>query len=123
MPWIFLILASCCEVLWFYCIGYLNQFSFKDLVTFEFVKHPESSWVIVALAGYIIFGIANVIFFSKAIQKIIPSIAFAVWTGLALAGITIADFFVKDVNFNIVQILSIVCILTGIIGIKAVNRD
>jgi len=123
MPWIFLILASCCEILWFYCIGYLNQFSFKDLVTFKFITHAESSLVIVALAGYIIFGVLNVVFFSKAIQKIIPSIAFAVWTGLALAGITIADFFIKDVNFNLIQILSILSILAGIIGIKAVNRD
>lgn len=123
MQWIFLILASCCEILWFYCIGYLNQLSFKDLYTLAFLRMDNALLLIVAILGYIVFGIANVIFFSKAIQKISASVAFAVWTGLALAGITVADFFIKDVHFNIIQILSIISILIGIIGIKSVSKS
>jgi quaternary ammonium compound-resistance protein SugE len=118
MHWIFLILASCCEVLWFYCVGYLNKFSFKDLYTFSFIHSPQWMWILSSILGYGLFGVANVVFFSKAIQKISPAIAFAVWTGLALVGISLIDFFWKDIHLNFIQIASIVLILAGIIGIK-----
>lgn len=118
MNWIFLIMACCCEILWFYCIAYLNNFTFKALYTFSFVGSSHSFWVILSLVGYIVFGIVNMLLFAKAIQKIPPAIAFAVWTGLALVGISILDVVFKEIKLNYMQIASIILILIGIIGVK-----
>lgn len=120
MRWIYLILASCCEVMWLYCVAYLNKLSWDQLSSFSFVDHENSTWVFASIIGYIVFGIANVIFFAKAIVRIPASIAFAVWTGLALVGVTVLDFVWKDIRFNYIQLLSIVLILGGIIGIRTV---
>ena len=121
MRWIFLILASCCEVMWLYCVAYLNKLSWEQLSSFSFVNEDNGGWVIASIIGYAGFGIANVILFAKAIAKIPASVAFAVWTGLALVGVTIIDFLWKDISFNYLQLVSIVLILVGIIGIKTVS--
>lgn len=118
MQWLFLILASCCEVLWFYCIAYLNHLKFRDLFTLDFLRSDNWAWILVAIIGYAAFGVANMIFFSKAIQKISPAIAFAVWTGLALVGIAIMEAFLEDIRLNYWQGISILFILIGIMGIK-----
>jgi quaternary ammonium compound-resistance protein SugE len=71
-----------------------------------------------SLAGYIGFGIANMLFFVKAIQKIPASIAFSIWTGLALTGITLVDGLFIHIELSIAQIISIFLILVGVIGLK-----
>lgn len=121
MRWIYLIFASCCEVMWIYCVAYLNKLSWTQLSTFSFLNQENSALILLSIAGYIGFGIANVILFAKAVAKISPSIAFAVWTGLALVGIATVDFLWKDIRFNYLQVISIVLILGGIIGIKTVS--
>lgn len=73
-----------------------------------------------SILGYIGFGIANMLFFAKAIQKIAPAIAFSVWTGLALVGITVMDVILMDISFNYWQTISITLILAGIAGVKIV---
>ena len=120
MRWIYLILASCCEILWFYCIAYLNQFTFKDLYTFSFIGSDNRMLIMGAILGYIVFGVVNMLFFAKAIQKIAPAIAFAVWTGLALVGITVTDVLLTNIPINSWQVISISLILAGIIGIKLI---
>jgi len=118
MSWVYLILASILEICWFYCISYLNRNSFKELYTFSFLE-KEGGWLtLVALVGYVVFGVMNAIFFTKSIQKINASVGFAVWTGLALAGISILDALFFQVHFSITQLSSILLILVGVIGIK-----
>ena len=121
MQWIFLILASCCEICWFYCIAYLNKLSWKELSTFSFMQSDNWYWILTAIVGYAAFGVANMVFFAKAIQKIAPAIAFAAWTGLALAGITISDMVWKEMGLNLWQGLSILSILAGIVGVKILS--
>lgn len=118
MQWLFLILASCCEVLWFYCIAYLNHLKFRDLYTLSFLQSDNWLWILLAIIGYAAFGVANMIFFSKAVQKIAPAIAFAAWTGLALVGITLMEATFQDIQLNYWQGISMLFILIGIIGIK-----
>lgn len=118
MRWIYLILASCCEIAWFYCIGYLNQLTFRELYTFSFLQKEDVYLTIVAVVGYILFGIANMLLFMKAIQKIPASIAFSIWTGVALVGITIIDGLFLNINLTVQQIGSIALIIIGVIGLK-----
>ncbi len=121
MQWLFLILASCFEILWFYCIAYLNNLKFSDLYTLSFLRSDNWILVLLAIAGYAAFGVANMVFFSKAVQKISPAIAFAVWTGVALLGITTIDAVLQDIQINLWQWISIVSVLIGVIGIKMVT--
>jgi quaternary ammonium compound-resistance protein SugE len=118
MRWIYLILASCCEIAWFYCIGYLNKLTFRELYTFSFLQKEDVYLTIVAVVGYILFGIANMLLFMKAIQKIPASIAFSIWTGVALVGITIIDGLFLNINLTVQQIGSIALIIIGVIGLK-----
>ena len=74
--------------------------------------------IIGAILGYIVFGVANMVLFAKAIQKVAPAIAFSVWTGLALTGITLTDVILKEIPFNYLQAISIALILAGIVGVK-----
>lgn len=118
MRWLFLILASCCEIGWFYSIRYLNHLSFEQIYKFHFLDDENAIGVIIALIGYVLFGILNIIFFAKAIQKIPASVAFAVWTGFALLGSTMIDVFVLKEDITFTQELCVLCILVGIVGMK-----
>ncbi len=122
MHWIFLILAAVCEMLWFYCIAYLNKYTFNELISLSFLEEPNGWWTVASIAGYAILGVANMVLFAKAIQKIVPSIAFAVWTGLALAGITLSDGLIRNIPFSWTQITSICLIILGVIGLKFLSK-
>lgn len=118
MPWLFLILASLCEICWLYCIQYLGNTSFQSLITFQFLQ-KENSWLIItALLGYAGFGIANVLLFSMSMKKIPASTAFGVWTGLALCGSTLIDAYLLGHHFTMEQGIFMVLICGGILGMK-----
>lgn len=123
MHWIFLILASICEMLWFYCIAYLNNLSFKEIAQKQWMTDPNGWWTIAAIIGYAGFGVANMVFFAKSIQKIAPGIAFAVWTGVALVGITLSDAVFRGVHMSLQQIISISLILIGVVGLKFYSKQ
>jgi multidrug transporter EmrE-like cation transporter len=119
----FLILAAICEMLWFYCIAYLNQFTIEEIMHLD-LHHTQHGWLILgALAGYAGFGVANMVFFAKSIQKIAPAVAFSVWTGLALVGITLCDGLFRGVELYWAQIMSILLILTGVMGLKFYSKQ
>jgi quaternary ammonium compound-resistance protein SugE len=80
-------------------------------------------WVLGAIAGYAGFGVANMLFFAKSIRKIAPAVAFAVWTGLALVGITLCDGLFRGVELYWPQIGCILLILTGILGLKFYSKQ
>lgn len=121
MQWLFLILASICEICWLYCIRYLNNVSFESLVSLSFVQHPNSGWIIASLAGYAGFGVANVFLFSLAMKKIPASTAFGVWTGIALCGSTLVDAYLLKLDFTVAQGIFMILICAGIIGLKVTS--
>jgi quaternary ammonium compound-resistance protein SugE len=67
---------------------------------------------------YILFGVGNIIFFSKAMNDIPASVAFACWMAVALVGVKLIDTFVLKVPFSMPHLLFIGLILVGIIGLK-----
>ncbi len=118
MHWLFLVLASICEIGWVYCIRYMNQLSMKELMTLE-VFFKNNGWLaIIAIVGYAGFGIANVILFSAALKKIPASAGFGIWTGLAILGNTIIDHWILGVDFSILQGLFAFILLVGILGMR-----
>lgn len=118
MRWLFLILASVCEICWFYCISYLNQVTVGELLDFSFINRGNAGLIALSVVGYAGFGVANIILFAKALQKIPAAIAFSVWSGLALAGMTLFDGLLMHVQLNFYQLGSIGLIIIGVIGLK-----
>jgi len=119
MAWIYLFIASLCEIVWTFCIKFL---SFKEIGTIKwlrFFEEPAKNLLILApLGGYLAFGGANIVFFSMAIKQIPASTAMAVWLGVALIGVKLVDIFVFKQPYNIQQFVFFGLILIGVIGLK-----
>lgn len=110
MAWVFLFIASVMEVGWMYSLKFID---FAALKRFSFTV--EFITVALPLIGYILFGLANIYFFSLALKTIPTATAFAIWTVTALAGIKLIDiwFFkepskISDYFFLLLAIISIV---------------
>lgn len=118
MHWLYLILASVCEICWLHCIRYMNQLSLDELLTLK-AFYKEDGWMaILAITGYAGFGIANVILFSAALKKIPASAGFGIWTGLAILGNTAIDHWVLGIHFSKMQGLFALLLFIGILGIR-----
>lgn len=119
MSWIYLIIASLFEICWIYSLKYLK---WGDLVKINLLKLnqiPEEFLVSVfAFIGYIVFGVANVTFFSLALKHISASFAFAVWMAVSLIGSRIIDIAVYKEPYSHTQLFFMVVIVAGVIGLK-----
>lgn len=71
------------------------------------------------LITYIVFGLANVVFFTAATKTIALSTAFGVWLGLALVGIMIIDILYFKVAVSFTQLIFMSMIILGVVGLKA----
>jgi quaternary ammonium compound-resistance protein SugE len=121
IPWLFLLLASCCEICWIYSLKY---FKWATLLSFKFsllFTSKENLLLLVPGFGYILFGVGNIIFFSKAMHKIPASTAFAAWMAVALVGVKLVDTFALKTPVSMMQLVFIGFILIGIIGLKLVQ--
>lgn len=120
-PWLYLFLASVCEICWLYCIRQLNGFDPRTIMSGEIFMTSEGLVNLAAIAGYAGFGICNVLLFSMALKKIHASMAFAVWTGVALAGTTLIDAFWLSLDFTAEQGIFTSLIVIGVIGLRFVS--
>jgi quaternary ammonium compound-resistance protein SugE len=118
MHWLFLILASVCEICWLYCIRYMNQLSINELLSLEVFSKDDGWLAVVSIVGYAGFGVANVILFSAALKKIPASAGFGIWTGLAILGNTVIDHWVLGVDFSMLQGVFAFLLLAGILGLR-----
>ena len=69
-------------------------------------------------AGYIVFGVGNVIFFSLAMKHISATTALAAWMVLTLIGTKLAEIWFFKQPSNLYQFLYMTLILIGIVGLK-----
>ncbi|HEV7232399.1 MAG TPA: SMR family transporter [Bacteroidia bacterium] len=117
MAWLFLFIASCCEICWIYSLKFfswkkLSLFSFSNLFTLDNLA------LLLPGLGYILFGVGNIICFSKAMKSIPASVAFAAWMAVALIGVKIVDVAILKEPLSIPQIVFMLLILIGIVGLK-----
>ena len=117
--WLYLLIASVMEVCWNYSLKYTSIAKIRALDWSQFFANSTGIMTLGPAIGYVAFGVANVIFFSKALSVIPASTAFAIWMGLALVGIKIVDTLVLHEEFRWVHVVYIGFILIGIIGLKA----
>lgn len=116
--WLYLVLASVMEVCWNYSLKYTSVAKIKAIDWSQFFTSSVGITTLVPAICYVAFGVGNVFFFSKALNVIPASTAFAIWMGMALVGIKIVDTLVLKEAFQWVHVFYIGCILVGIIGLK-----
>lgn len=122
MAWLFLILASLMETAWFMCIRALRKVDFGALKQGRMEDFLGDGWALVALVGYGVFGVLNAWFLFKAMKHIPSSTAFGVWTGLALAEITLVDAWWLDLPLSLGHFVCMSLLLWGVLGLKQQDK-
>lgn len=118
MAWIYLLVASLFEIAWTFSLKFMSVKKLKAIQWRSFFNQT-SNWAILApFAGYILFGIGNIVFFSMAMKDIPASTALAVWMGTALIGVKLVELFFFKGNFDFFQFFYMALILIGIVGLK-----
>jgi len=98
--WIFLIVSSLLQIGW--------------LVS---LRETHGMTRLAPLAANAVFGFASTILLSKSLEGIPMSTAYAVWTGLSVAGTVLADLRSRS-GTGPAKIACIVLILAGATGLK-----
>ena len=120
MAWIYLIIAALFEAAWTFS---LKLFSFKDIKALPLNKYFATEGIVTLMpfVGYIVFGLANVYFFSVALKTVPTATAMAVWTAATLIFIKIAEIAFFNEKLNWFEVFFIMLITVGIIGLKVVS--
>ena len=121
MAWIYLIFAATLETCWMFSLKFLAFSKFK-LLTFQNFITSEGLSIWLPLAGYILFGIANVYFFSLAMKTIPSAIAFTIWTAMSITFIKIVEVTFFKGTVSALEIFFLAMILIGIVGLKVVSK-
>ena len=106
MHWIFLLIAAVFEVTWACSIKYANGFT---------VLIPS----IITVVGYI----ASAVFLSLAMRNMSLGTAYAIWTGIGIAGTSILGVLLFQEKLSAPQVVCIILILIGIVGLKLLAKD
>ncbi len=121
MAWIYLMLAATLETCWMFSLKFLAFSKFKSL-TFQNFFTSEGLNIWLPLAGYILFGIANVYFFSLAMKTIPSAIAFTIWTAMSITFIKIVEVTFFKGTLSALEVFFLALVLIGIVGLKVVSK-
>jgi len=115
--WIYLIIASIFEVAWIYSVKFMEfrkllKISIADIFT------KQSYHTILPILGYVVFGVGNIILFSKAMKTIPAGIAYATWMSVALVFVKVTDVTIFKQPITFLQVVFILLILIGVAGLK-----
>ncbi len=101
MQWIMLLLAGIFEVVWAIAMKYSNGFS---------VLIPS----IITAVTYIL----SAVFLALALKNLPIGIAYVMWVGFGIIGTAILGVLLFHEKLTLLQILSIILIIIGVIGLK-----
>jgi quaternary ammonium compound-resistance protein SugE len=114
-------LAATLETCWMFSLKFLAFSKFK-LLTFQNFFTSEGLNIWLPLAGYILFGIANVYFFSLAMKTIPSAIAFTIWTAMSITFIKIVEVTFFKGTLSALEVFFLALVLIGIVGLKMVSK-
>jgi len=114
-------MASICEVFWTYSLKFMVFKDLKLLRFTNFFKVHEGLPILAPFLGYLAFGFLNIVLFSQAIKTIPTATAFGVWTAATLIFLKLADTFYFHQKTSFLEVLFLILIFVGIIGLKLVN--
>ncbi len=101
MQWLILIAAGAAEVTWAAAMKYSEGFT----------KLAPS--VVTA-----VFYILSAVLLAAALKKLPLGTAYAMWTGFGIVGTTLLGIFLFKEALNLPQVICIVMILAGIVGLR-----
>ncbi len=105
MAWFYLLIAGIFEIAW--------------AVGMKFTQGFSRLWPSV---GVIVIMVLSVYFLSLATKSIPVGTAYAVWTGIGIAGTSLLGMLLFDESTSIVRILLILMILIAIVGLKLISK-
>lgn len=105
MAWVYLFVAGLFECAWAIGLKYTEGFS-KPLPT-----------VLTMIAMGISFWLLSI-----AMKTIPVGTAYAVWTGIGAVGVAIMGMFLFNESKDILRILCLLLIVSGIVGLKLVSK-
>lgn len=106
MQWIMLILAGVFEVTWACTMKYSNGFT---------VFLPS----VITVVGYI----ASAVFLAVALKHLPLGTAYAIWTGFGIIGTSVLGIFLFNEKLSVPQVICIVLIVIGIVGLKLLSKE
>jgi multidrug transporter EmrE-like cation transporter len=119
VQWIYLFIASLFEIGWIFSLKKLSFVEIKKISFQSIAQYPaDNFFILLPLLGYIVFGLANIYFFSLAMKEIPASTAFAVWMGVTLAGVKLVEVSFFKEPFRSMDIFFLALILVAIVGLK-----
>ena len=106
MRWIYLLIAGALEITWAVAMKMSNGFS---------VLMPS----IIAGVGYI----ASAVFLAIALKQLPLGTAYAMWTGMGIVGTTLLGVFLFHEKLSVPQVICVILIVVGIVGLKILAKD
>ena len=101
MKWLMLLLAGIFEVVWAIAMKYSNGFS---------IPIPS----IITAVTYIL----SAVFLALALKNLPLGMAYVIWVGFGIVGTIILGVLLFHEKLTLLQILSIILIIIGVIGLK-----
>jgi len=101
MKWLILLLAGIFEIIWAIAMKYSNGFS-----------------ILIPSAITAITYVLSAIFLALALKNLPLGIAYVMWVGFGIVGTTILGVLLFHEKLTLFQMLSIILIIIGIIGLK-----
>ena len=101
MKWLILLLAGIFEIIWAIAMKYSNGFS---------VLIPS----IVTAVAYIL----SAVFLALALRHLPLGMAYVMWVAFGIIGTTVLGVLLFSEKLTVLQIISIILIIVGIIGLK-----
>ncbi|WP_414828347.1 quaternary ammonium compound efflux SMR transporter SugE [Alteromonas sp. H39] len=101
MSWLILFLAGILEVVWAVGLKFTDGFS-----------KPLPSVITLAAMG------ASFYFLSLAMKELPLGVAYSVWVGVGMIGAVIVGIVVFNESIGLIKLVSVLLIISGIIGLK-----
>ncbi len=106
MPWLFLILAGLCEIVWAIGLKYSHGFTRTTASVIT---------IVVMLLSFVLLA--------KAMRDLPLGTAYCVWTGIGAVGTTIYGIWKFDEPRDAIRIISIMLVILGIVGLKLASGE
>lgn len=106
MKWIILLIAGILEITWAVAMKMSDGFT---------ILIPS----IVTAVGYI----ASAVFLAIALKQLPLGTAYAMWTGMGILGTTLLGVFLFNEKLSIPQIVCVLLIVIGIVGLKLLTKE
>lgn len=104
MAWLYLLVAGLFECVWAVGLKYTEGFS----------KPMPSVITVMAM-------VASVWLLALAMKDIPIGTAYAVWTGIGAVGVAVVGMLLFDESRELLRLISLMLIITGIVGLKLVS--